>query len=77
MPRDAERLLREECEGNEEDRRREHLKHEDLLEVEVIARERNVKREIRPEKDVSEDQIEIIARFTHERTIQQLSHHPA
>ena len=75
-PRDAERLLREECEGDEEDRRREHLKHEDLLEVEVIARERNVKREIRPEKDVSEDQIEIIARFTHERTILQLSHHP-
>ena len=38
-PRDAERLFREEREGDEEDCRREHLKHENLLKVEEIARE--------------------------------------
>ena len=73
-PRDAVGVVREERKGNEENRRRKHLQHENLLKVEVIARKRDVEREIRPEKDVGKDQIEIIARFTHKRSTRQLLH---
>ena len=76
-PRNAVGVAGEKGEGDEENRRRKHLQHEYLLEIEVIAREGDVERKIRSEKHIGENQVEIIARFTHEKTIQQLSHHPA
>lgn len=64
-PRDAVGVAGKNREGDEENSRRKHLQHEYLLEIEVIAREGDVEREIRSEKNVGEDQVEIIARFAH------------
>ena len=41
-PPDAERLLRKKGERDEENRARKHLQHEYLLEIEIIARERDI-----------------------------------
>ena len=73
-PRNAVGVAGEKGERNEENRRRKHLQHEYLLKIEVIAREGDVERKIRSEKHIGENQVEIIARFTHKKKTGQLSH---
>ena len=73
-PADAERLLREEREGNEEHRRRKDLKHEYLLEVQIIARKGDIERKVRSEKEVGKYQIDIVTRFAHGNSKGQLLH---
>ena len=66
VPRDAPGAPRKEGEGDEEERRGEHLQHEYLLEIQVVTRQRDIEREVRSEKQVREDQVEMIACFPHE-----------
>ena len=65
--RNAVGPFREKGERNEKNRRRKYLKHKNLLEIEVVARQRDIKRKIGAEQQIGENQIEIITQRSHRR----------